>query len=93
MSKTLEDKLLDITTRELVRLSGKKAKDAKQYYTYINETLQRVAQKSFQAGRDSMKEESLIEVEFNDGSKKKVEPKEAIEFIKKDIEALRSNFK
>lgn len=39
------------------------------------------------------KEESLIEVEINDGSKKKVELKEAIELIKKDIEALRSNFK
>ena len=53
------EKLIDITTRELVRLSGKKAKNTKEYYTYINEALERVAEQSYEQGRKDVKKEIL----------------------------------
>lgn len=65
LKQLLEDneKLIDITTRELVRLSGKKAKNTKEYYTYINEALERVAEQSYEQGRKDVKEKILSKLE------------------------------
>ena len=47
----------------------------------------------YEQGRKDMKEENLIEVEFFDGSKKKVEPQKAIELIRYEIKKLTNSFK
>ena len=60
------ERLIDITTRELVRLSGKKAKNTKEYYTYINEALERVAEQSYEQGKKDIKEKILSNIDKKD---------------------------